>query len=134
MLRVEADAHAVSEGTRRERGARARDQHASRLRANGDLRARAHELRRLDRGLAQRLAGVDDAPGHPADPRRRSTGAAATNVQLSRERAHSVETALASRGVTISEVAGLGAALPLATNETPQGRQKNRRVEIWALN
>ena len=34
----------------------------------------AHELRRFHRRLAQRFAGVDHAPGHPADPRRRSAG------------------------------------------------------------
>ncbi len=60
-----------------------------------------------------------------------ATGAVLTNVQLSRDRAHSVEAALTARGIAVAEVTGLGAALPLASNETPQGRQKNRRVEVW---
>ena len=60
-----------------------------------------------------------------------NTGSAAVNLQLSRERAQTVASALAARGVTVADVIGFGTALPLATNDTLQGRQKNRRVEIW---
>ncbi|HEX7156480.1 MAG TPA: phosphate ABC transporter substrate-binding/OmpA family protein, partial [Burkholderiaceae bacterium] len=60
-----------------------------------------------------------------------ATGSAATNLQLSRDRARSVEAALAARGIAVAEVIGLGATMPLAANDTAPGRQKNRRVEIW---
>jgi len=62
-----------------------------------------------------------------------STGGAASNLQLSRERAQSIAAALAARGVAVADVIGFGSALPLATNDTQQGRQRNRRVEIWAI-
>ena len=52
---------------------------------------------------------------------------------LSEERAHVVESWLESRGYVIdkvTEVHGFGKTKPIASNETPEGRQKNRRVEI----
>lgn len=52
---------------------------------------------------------------------------------LSAERAHIVESWLESRGYVIAkvtEVHGFGKAKPVASNDTPEGRQKNRRVEI----
>lgn len=53
-----------------------------------------------------------------------------TNADLSRARAQAVASELTSQGVPASmiTVAGLGDADPVASNDTPQGRAKNRRV------
>jgi len=60
-----------------------------------------------------------------------SQGRADVNVELSRSRADQVVAALAQRGVVGVSVDGLGAALPVASNATAEGRQRNRRVEVW---
>ncbi len=54
------------------------------------------------------------------------------NVQLSKARADAVAKFLVAEGVPSSIVfaSGLGETHPVASNETPQGRAKNRRVEI----
>ncbi len=59
-------------------------------------------------------------------------GAASYNVELSTRRAEAVENALEVRGIDDEriEAVGLGEAYPVATNETPAGRQQNRRVEL----
>lgn len=54
-----------------------------------------------------------------------------SNVQLSKKRARSVAAALKERGLTARVVEGLGPTIPVASNATPEGRRKNRRVEIW---
>ena len=60
-----------------------------------------------------------------------ATGTNEQNLKLSLDRARNVQAALAARGVDVAELVPLGAALPLAANDTALGRQKNRRVEIW---
>jgi len=61
-----------------------------------------------------------------------STGRAEYNQQLSERRAQSVANYLEGHQVLAQRllVRGLGASSPIASNETPQGRQQNRRVEI----
>jgi outer membrane protein OmpA-like peptidoglycan-associated protein len=61
-----------------------------------------------------------------------SVGSDAYNQTLSERRAETVAHALESRGVSANqyEVEGLGKAFPVASNDTPEGRQQNRRVEI----
>ena len=61
-----------------------------------------------------------------------STGTDEFNLRLSRERAESVRTFLAQQGVAASRMTteGYGPRLPVADNATPEGRAKNRRVEI----
>lgn len=61
-----------------------------------------------------------------------STGSAEYNLNLSRERAASVAAYLQGQGVKESrfEVMGLGSSNPIASNDTPNGRSLNRRVEI----
>lgn len=61
-----------------------------------------------------------------------SKGSDEYNMELSKKRANAVKTLLAMRGVAESriEVAGYGKTMPVATNGTEAGRQKNRRVEI----
>lgn len=65
-----------------------------------------------------------------------SVGSEAFNLGLSQRRADAVRAALASRGVDGSRIstAGLGKARPVASNETAEGRQRNRRVEIVISN
>ena len=54
------------------------------------------------------------------------------NQQLSEHRATSVRDYLTGAGVAAASVTakGLGKTLPVATNDTPTGRQQNRRVEL----
>ncbi len=61
-----------------------------------------------------------------------SVGSDSYNQELSQRRAQAVADALQSRGVPADryEVEGLGKEYPVATNDTPAGRQQNRRVEI----
>jgi phosphate transport system substrate-binding protein len=60
-----------------------------------------------------------------------STGSANANQQLSQTRAEHVAAAFRQRGLSPSQVRGFGAALPVGDNSTPEGRDKNRRVEVW---
>lgn len=60
-----------------------------------------------------------------------SQGAATANLNLSHQRAQAVEKELIGRGVHPILVEGFGEAIPVATNDTEDGREKNRRVEIW---
>jgi chemotaxis protein MotB len=55
-----------------------------------------------------------------------------SNAELSKARAQSVARFLVAQGVPSSIVttAGFGEAQPVASNDTPQGRAKNRRVVI----
>ena len=61
-----------------------------------------------------------------------STGSETYNQQLSERRANGVKNLLVQRGVQTSRVniLGYGESRPVATNDTPEGRQMNRRVEI----
>ena len=62
-----------------------------------------------------------------------SVGAQVKNNSLSYKRAKSVELALTSRGLPVFAVEALGEALPIANNNTEDGRKRNRRVEVWLL-
>jgi phosphate transport system substrate-binding protein len=53
------------------------------------------------------------------------------NVRLSKDRANAVATEFAQRGLKPSIVTGFGSDLPVASNDTEDGRERNRRVEIW---
>ena len=61
-----------------------------------------------------------------------NTGNDAINIPLSGNRAKSVADFLVSQGVAGDHVTsqGLGSANPIASNDTPDGRAQNRRVEI----
>ncbi|SFR01274.1 OmpA family protein [Poseidonocella sedimentorum] len=85
-----------------------------------DLRALAANLQNYPNS-AVRVTGHTD-----------STGEAAYNEALSLRRADSVAKVLIGSGVSSSRIitAGRGEAQPVTTNLTPEGRAKNRRVEI----
>jgi outer membrane protein OmpA-like peptidoglycan-associated protein len=61
-----------------------------------------------------------------------STGTAEYNLKLSDQRAASVRSYLAGKGLSSARftTTGLGIADPIATNDTPEGRSQNRRVEF----
>ncbi len=58
-------------------------------------------------------------------------GMAETKVQLSQDRAKRVEESLEAYGVHAAVVDGLGDQMPVASNDAPAGRDRNRRVEVW---
>jgi phosphate transport system substrate-binding protein len=60
-----------------------------------------------------------------------NTGVRALNRQLSLDRAKKVDEQFELRGMKPSVVEGFGSDLPVAANETDDGREKNRRVEVW---
>lgn len=61
-----------------------------------------------------------------------STGSAETNRKLSNDRANSVRDFLVSKGVETARLKpiGFGPDKPVDTNDTPAGRENNRRVEF----
>jgi OOP family OmpA-OmpF porin len=61
-----------------------------------------------------------------------SVGDAAYNKLISENRAAAVKNFLVGQGIAISRlsVAGFGSEKPIESNDTPQGRSKNRRVLI----
>jgi len=63
-----------------------------------------------------------------------SVGTSAANKALSLNRARIIENQLIQRGLKPAVVQGFGSELPVASNETADGREKNRRVEIWIQN
>jgi outer membrane protein OmpA-like peptidoglycan-associated protein len=85
---------------------------------------------RLDT-VAQALAAYPDRniviEGHTDD-----RGSDASNQQLSQKRADAVRQYLESRGVPAERMRaiGRGETNPVASNETPEGRANNRRVEV----
>jgi outer membrane protein OmpA-like peptidoglycan-associated protein len=61
-----------------------------------------------------------------------NVGGEAGNITMSQMRAESVLNYFVSRGIpkVRFEVVGLGSSQPVADNITPEGKAKNRRVEI----
>jgi outer membrane protein OmpA-like peptidoglycan-associated protein len=61
-----------------------------------------------------------------------STGSAEHNMELSRNRALAVAQYLQGQNVALERLAatGYGETRPIASNDTPEGRAQNRRVEI----
>ena len=58
------------------------------------------------------------------------------NLILSRARAEAVKVYLIQKGIPVERVVtnGLGDAQPVADNETPEGRTRNRRIEFRIVN
>jgi len=72
-------------------------------------------------GLAVQAEGFTD-----------STGSVTTNERLSQQRADAVGQYLIAQGLPTDRITtrGYGAAHPIASNDSHEGRQKNRRVEL----
>ncbi|QEC51817.1 OmpA family protein [Anseongella ginsenosidimutans] len=86
----------------------------------------------------EKLAGV--LQRHPAgriliEGHTDITGTTDYNKTLSEKRAESVKTYLVNQGIVPDRIntAGYGEARPVATNSTPQGQEKNRRVELFIM-
>jgi outer membrane protein OmpA-like peptidoglycan-associated protein len=84
-------------------------------------------LSNIAQNLVQYPNSLIDVYGHTD-----STGSDAYNQALSERRAQAVANYLQSRGVSAARVRwqGFGETQPVASNDTPEGRAKNRRVEI----
>jgi len=61
-----------------------------------------------------------------------NTGNPKSNVKLSKDRADAVMNALIKNGIdaTRLKAEGYGEQFPVASNDTPEGREKNRRVDV----
>ncbi|NKI35691.1 OmpA family protein [Wenzhouxiangella sp. XN79A] len=84
------------------------------------------ELLNTEPDAAIRIEGHTDA-----------TGPAQLNLRLSEQRAMAVRDALIDLGVDgsrMNAVVGMGEDFPIATNETAEGRARNRRVDVILLN
>lgn len=53
------------------------------------------------------------------------------NNKLAKIRAETVAEQLRARGIIVNHIASGGEELPVATNLSLAGREKNRRVEVW---
>ena len=92
---------------------------------------------------AQEILDRDVVPELKADPRLRviieghtdSVGSDEYNMELSGRRAGAVSKYLVSKGIdsTRLQAKGLGETQPIASNDTEEGRAKNRRVELKEL-
>jgi len=109
---------------------------AQRLSLNFRFRTGASELDNRALVDLDRVAGFLSSPGRTrggivlcgfAD----SVGTSDTNRALSLNRANVVADEFRRRGIVPVNVSGFGAANPVASNGTEEGRQKNRRVEVW---
>jgi phosphate transport system substrate-binding protein len=60
-----------------------------------------------------------------------STGKSKQNLRISKLRAQAVAVQLQGQELVPTLVTGYGKALPIASNETEDGREQNRRVEVW---
>lgn len=86
-------------------------------------------------GTVDRLATVlKEAPDRKVmiEGHTDSVGSDEFNQGLSERRAAAVQTALLERGVAADQITavGKGEGVPIASNEDPGGRQRNRRVEM----
>jgi outer membrane protein OmpA-like peptidoglycan-associated protein len=84
------------------------------------LRKAADDLKQLPAGQVVEIAGYTD-----------NTGNEALNVALSQRRADAVRDALMNFGAAPDMLVakGYGSADPIASNDMPEGRKRNRRIE-----
>ena len=88
------------------------------------LKTAAVDLKQLKAGHVLEIAGYTD-----------NTGDAALNLALSQRRAEAVRAALIKYGADPDMLVakGYGVADPVASNDTPEGRLKNRRIEYHVV-
>jgi len=98
--------------------------------ATGQSTLRSTALAELDKVVTE----LKKAPGYTIRiyGHTDSDGEEAANQSLSERRAESVKKYLVSKGIIASSVTaeGYGETLPVATNDTEEGKQQNRRVNI----
>jgi outer membrane protein OmpA-like peptidoglycan-associated protein len=84
------------------------------------LQKAAEDLKQLPKGHVVEIAGYTD-----------NTGDQALNVALSQKRAEAVQQMLIKFGADPEMLIakGYGSADPVASNDTPEGRRRNRRIE-----
>lgn len=84
-------------------------------------------LQSVANSLQQYPASIIQVVGHTD-----SVGDAAYNQSLSERRAGSIASVLIGDGVSSNRIrtVGMGERQPIASNDTPAGRQQNRRVDI----
>lgn len=82
--------------------------------------------------VAKALNDIDASKRIVVEGHTDSRGTDETNMELSRQRATAVRDYLVSQGIAEDRITavGRGETQPLATNDTPEGRANNRRVEI----
>jgi phosphate transport system substrate-binding protein len=109
---------------------------AQRLSLNFRFRTGSNELDNRALADLDRVSGFLSNPAHQhggiilcgfAD----SQGSAETNEALASSRANAVAAEFKRRGMIPAAVNAFGATNPVASNKTEDGRQKNRRVEVW---
>lgn len=96
-----------------------------------DLRSESFpELNRIAITMTENKTLSIELGGHTDN-----TGSNELNLKLSQDRADSVREYLISKGIEPDRVAskGYGETVPVAKNDTPEGQQKNRRVEFRIL-
>jgi outer membrane protein OmpA-like peptidoglycan-associated protein len=88
------------------------------------LEKAAEDLKQLPAGHVLEIAGYTD-----------NTGDAADNVTLSQRRADAVRDALIKYGANPDMLIakGYGSANPIASNDTPEGQLRNRRIEYHII-
>jgi phosphate transport system substrate-binding protein len=74
----------------------------------------------INRGRHVALAAFSDGQGNDA-----------ADERVAKQGLDAVASLLAKKGVTPDETATFGSALPVASNDSPDGRARNRRVEVW---
>jgi OOP family OmpA-OmpF porin len=86
----------------------------------------------LVKELAQVIAGREDLGVISIEGHTDNAGGEKSNLQLSQKRAESIKKVLIENGVPEARLvaAGFGEMRPIATNETREGREQNRRVEF----
>ena len=91
--------------------------------AIADLEVIAEQLKQDPRALVINVVGHADDGGSPE-----------YNDRLSEARARQVSAYLAARGISSDQIVvrSFGSKRPIASNNTPEGRQLNRRVDLYA--
>lgn len=85
------------------------------------------ELNELAEYMTRKKSLVIEIAGHTDN-----VGSEEANLKLSNDRANTVRQYLIQKGIAANRVSakGYGASQPVADNDTPQGKQKNRRTEV----